>query len=98
MPILTIFCFNTTTKGVRDVDMPVTSAVPDDPKAEEKMKELMDHLKDHVSYPASKQDIIESCNMMEHVPGEDKEWVIENLPDGMYENAGEVKLALEGAM
>ena len=80
------------------MDMPMTSGMQDEPKGEEKMKELMDHLGDHVSYPASKQDIIEACNMMEHVPSEDKEWVIENLPDGMYENAGEVKLALERAM
>ena len=56
--------------------------------------ELMKHLKDHINYPATKQDIMEACNMMEHVDEKDREWLEKNLPDKEYKSAEEVMAAV----
>lgn len=56
--------------------------------------ELMKHIKDHVQYPAKKQDIIEMCNRMEHVDKKDRKWLEKELPDREYKSAEEVMAAL----
>ncbi len=57
-------------------------------------KELMDHLKNHVMYPATKRTIVEMCNNMQHVPSETRSWVEEELPEGNYKSADEVVQSL----
>ena len=52
-----------------------------------------DHMNDHISWPASKKQILEACN------GEDveKEVILDiaiNLPEGTYQNLDEVKKIL----
>lgn len=60
----------------------------------DEMKEVMEHLDEHITYPATKGDIVKACNMMSDVPAEHKKWFEEKLPDGTYESAEEVKMAL----
>ncbi len=58
------------------------------------MKELMNHLQNHVMYPASKRTIVESCNKMDHVPASTREWAEKKLPEGTYMSADEVVMKL----
>jgi hypothetical protein len=58
------------------------------------MKELMNHLQNHVMYPASKRTIVESCNKMEHVPASTRTWAEQRLPDRTYKSADEVVMKL----
>lgn len=55
--------------------------------------EIADHL-NHVSYPASKQDLVEACEKMSDVPKEDKDWFMKALPEKTYGSADEVKQTL----
>ena len=57
------------------------------------MKEIMEHLKSHVTYPATKQDIWKACNNMEHVPEEHRKVFMDKVPDGTYGSADEVAKA-----
>lgn len=55
---------------------------------------LKHHLADHVKYPASREQLIESCNNMADVPAADKELFSKTLPAGTYKSAQEVMTAL----
>lgn len=55
---------------------------------------VMMHL-DHVDYPATKQDLVEACNNMDHLSDKDKKWFMENLPARTFKSADEVRNALE---
>lgn len=57
-------------------------------------KAAMDHL-EHVSYPATKEDLVKACNNMSDVSEEGKKWFMESLPGGTYQNSGDVKAALK---
>ena len=59
-----------------------------------KQKAAMVAHMDHVDYPASKQNLVEACNKMSGISDEDKKWFMENLPEGSYDNADDVKTAL----
>ena len=61
-------------------------------------KEMMDHLKMHVKYPATKKTIMEACNMMAHVPAEARDMVSMHLKDKMYKSADEVMTDIGMAM
>jgi len=56
--------------------------------------EIVEHLKDHVKFPATKRQLIEACNRMEHVRAEDREWFESAIPDGTYKSPEEVFRAL----
>lgn len=58
------------------------------------MKNAIDHLKMHQTYPAKKTDLIKSCNNLEDISAEDKEWFIKTLPEGTYNSAKDVLSAL----
>ena len=58
------------------------------------MQELMNHLQNHIMYPASKRTIVESCNKMEHVPQSVRDWTEQKLPEGTYMSADEVVMKL----
>jgi len=58
------------------------------------MRELMNHLQNHIMYPASKRTIVESCNKMEHVPASTRMWAEQKLPEGTYMSADEVVMKL----
>ncbi len=57
-------------------------------------KLAMDHLKNHHTYPATKQELAEACQNMSEFSEEDKKWFIDNLPEKTYNNAEEVMMAL----
>jgi hypothetical protein len=52
------------------------------------------HLKNHVTYPASRSQVVAACNEMMDVPSEDREWVSKNLPEGNYRTPADVVTAL----
>jgi hypothetical protein len=58
-------------------------------------QEMVTHIKDHMSYPATKQAIVEMCNNMAHVPESARQMVADKLPDRMYNSADEVMKALK---
>lgn len=57
-------------------------------------KELSTHVREHLQYPASKQQLVEACNYMEHVPKATKEWFSKTLPERSYNSADEVIRAI----
>jgi hypothetical protein len=59
-----------------------------------KLAEVLGHIKNHVKYPASRQQVVEACNNMSDIPSEDKEWVSKSLPDGTYKAPEDVMTAL----
>ena len=60
------------------------------------MKDLKNasmHLKTHMDYPATKQELVDACNHMSEFSEEDKTWFAEHLPEGTYNSAEEVMRA-----
>lgn len=58
------------------------------------MRELTEHIRNHMRYPATKREIVEECNRMSHVPAETRRMVETQLPEGSYQSADEVMRAL----
>ncbi len=54
----------------------------------------LDHLKNHVEYPANRAAVIAACNNMSDAPTEDSKWFAKTLPEGNYRNADDVLRAL----
>lgn len=57
------------------------------------MMEMKEHLESHITYPATKTDIMRACNDMSHVPNEHKKMFLENLPDETYQSSDAVMQA-----
>ncbi len=51
---------------------------------------MIKHLKEHQSYPASKEDLISTCDNLSDLSPEDKRWFIDMLPGKTYETSDEV--------
>lgn len=60
--------------------------------------EMMEHLHNHVTYPATKKAIMEACNMMSHVPDDARKLIDTKLKDKTYMSADEVMTDLGLAM
>lgn len=58
------------------------------------MNNAMMHLKDHQKYPATKAELVESCNQLSDFSDEDKKHFMDSLPEGTYNSAEEVMKAL----
>jgi len=58
------------------------------------LAEELGHLKNHVKYPANREQVVAACNNMSDAPTDDRDWVSKNLPDGTYQNADQVVAAL----
>ncbi|QQG43409.1 MAG: hypothetical protein HYW45_00110 [Candidatus Daviesbacteria bacterium] len=54
----------------------------------------IDHLKNHQTYPATKENLIQECNKLSDFSEEDKKEFMDNLPEGNYTSAEEVMEAL----
>lgn len=54
----------------------------------------MTHLKDHITYPATKADLVAACNNLSDFSEADKQEFTSALPDGTYNSADEVAKAL----
>jgi hypothetical protein len=59
-----------------------------------RLAEELGHIKNHVTYPASRQEVVDACNGMADVPTEDKNWFSMSLPDGTYRAPEDVMTAL----
>ncbi len=54
----------------------------------------LEHLKNHIEYPASREQVVAACNNMSDVPADDRDWFSNNLPEGTYSNPEEVLSAI----
>ena len=57
-------------------------------------KSFMTHLNEHNKWPATKAELVAACGNLSDVNAKDKKWFVENLPEGTYKNADEVKKAV----
>lgn len=58
------------------------------------VKGAKDHLKNHQTYPATKEELVKECNNLSDYSAEDKKWFMDHLPEGTYKSAEEVEQAL----
>ncbi len=58
-------------------------------------KNIQMHLKEHQKFPATKAELVASCNSLSDFSEADKKWFAETLPDGTYKSAGDVVKALK---
>ena len=58
------------------------------------LQEELGHIKNHITYPASKQQVVAACNNMSDVPSEDKAWVSKSLPEQTFRAPEDVVTAL----
>lgn len=58
------------------------------------VKNAMDHLKNHQSYPATRDELVKECNDLSDYSTEDKKWFMDHLPQGTYNSADEVAQVL----
>ncbi len=52
------------------------------------------HLKEHQTYPASKEELVKACNELSDFSEKDKKWFEQNLPERTYHSPEEVMNAL----
>lgn len=50
----------------------------------------IDHLRSHIQYPATAEELKKACNDMEDVPEAMRKVFMDKLPDGTYNSADEV--------
>ncbi|MEM0382430.1 MAG: DUF2795 domain-containing protein [Nitrososphaerota archaeon] len=58
------------------------------------LKDHLEHLKNHVKYPATRSELIAACNNMSDLPSEDRNWIVRAIPEGRYNSPVEVLKAL----
>lgn len=49
-------------------------------------RETVTHLNEHVKWPATGQQIMQTCNMMSHVPESDRQMAMDKLQDNKMYN------------
>ncbi|MBM3897956.1 MAG: hypothetical protein FJ358_05470 [Thaumarchaeota archaeon] len=54
----------------------------------------LDHLKNHIEYPATREEAVAACNNFMDVPKEDADWFAKNLPNGTYKKPEDLVVAL----
>ena len=54
------------------------------------VKNVMDHLKKHQKYPATKAELVKECDELSDFSDADKEWFKMHLTDKTYISADEV--------
>ncbi len=55
---------------------------------------MMMHIKEHISYPITKSEMVKACNNMSDIAADDKDWFIKTIPEGNYDSADDVIGAL----
>ena len=53
-------------------------------------KGAIEHIKEHQTYPATKEEMVAECENLSDFSKEDKEWFISHLTDKTYNSADEV--------
>ena len=57
-------------------------------------KSMMDHIKTHTKYPATKVDLVKACSNMMEFSQDHKKWFEQSLPAGSYKTPNDVTKAL----
>lgn len=57
-------------------------------------KLAIEHIRNHVEYPATSQDLVTACSGLSEFSEEDKEWFRTHLPAGTYATPEDVLTAL----
>lgn len=52
-------------------------------------KRIMEHLKEHQTYPASKKELMANCNELEDIDKADKK-MMETIPNRIYKSTDDV--------
>jgi hypothetical protein len=58
------------------------------------MKKVTAHLKAHVTYPATRAEVVAACAQTPEFTAGEKAWFAARLPEGNYKSAGEVLKAI----
>ncbi len=58
------------------------------------VKPVLEHAKNHVMYPITKKELLETCGNFSDVPKAQKEFFEKNLPERIYKDVNEVIKAL----
>lgn len=66
-------------------------------KAKVDWKQIEQHLRDHQKYPATKAELVVTCNNLMDFADADKKWFAASLPEGSYKSADDVVKALKAA-
>jgi hypothetical protein len=53
------------------------------------------HLEEHVTYPATRSQVLEACASTKEFSETEKQWFADNLPEGQYASARDVVSALK---
>jgi hypothetical protein len=58
------------------------------------MHRVEQHLREHVKYPATRQEVLDACAQTKEFSAAEKAWAAAHLPDGNYQSADQVLAAL----
>lgn len=58
------------------------------------METAKKHLREHITYPATAEELKQACNNMEDVPENLRKEFQEKIPEGIYNSAEEVMRAV----
>lgn len=58
------------------------------------MKKVTQHLKEHQTYPATRAELLASCNELADFTPSEKRWYADHLPVGTYKSAADVLKAI----
>jgi hypothetical protein len=75
-------------RGAQAADTALKTKKPD-------MQRVAEHLRDHVKYPATRQQILDACAQTPEFSAAEKAWTEHHLPEGTYASADEVLKALK---
>jgi hypothetical protein len=53
------------------------------------------HIKEHVTYPATRRQILAACAQTKEFSESEKQWIADNLPEGTYANSDDVARTLK---
>ena len=57
-------------------------------------KDALNHIKNDVRYPASKEDIMKACSGFSEISLNERDWFNLNIPDRTFERPEEVIMAI----
>jgi hypothetical protein len=72
------------TRAHAEAGTPTTAAVKPD------FKKVEQHLRDHQQYPATRAELLASCNNLVDFSAGEKRWFADHLAEGTYKSADEV--------
>jgi len=58
------------------------------------VKNAVKHLREHQKYPATKANLVATCNELSDFSADDKKWFESHIPEGKYNSAEDIMQAL----